>query len=72
MLLVISCILHSHFSSMKKGAGSRMGLNLKSFLSVFCRGLTLQREGNLGAQERRSSSSFLFARQSCRFRNFGG
>lgn len=41
-----------------------MGLNLKSFLSVFCRDLTLQREG------KDPSSSFLFARQSRRFRNF--
>lgn len=49
MLLVISCILHSHFSSMKKGLAPWMGLNLKSFLTVFCRGLTLKREGKLDA-----------------------
>lgn len=33
MLLVISCILHSHFSSMKKGAGSLDGVKFEKFFN---------------------------------------
>lgn len=69
MLLVISCILHSHFSSMKKGAGSLDGVKFEKFFNRVLSWFNTKARRKVG---RRSSSSFLFARQSRRFRNFGG